>query len=248
MVFFTENDMLRQENFRLRLENQHLISNIARASKEIAHLKKTVENFRNRGISLERENQRLLKSVVALKTYVTCIENNHRMVSESKESYQKIAKKLQIDLEKKNKEVQVLRDSEKPLRDEITKLFLLMDDAKTRKFDPSEVFRARHMLIKPSYTTQSIEMTEFNPLLQVLMKVTGAEFGTRVKSLLEKGKFGPRRGTFTSSLIFADFVFDVSPISEGKLELTVRELEKENLQILNKKVVHFRRSKRTISL
>ena len=45
MVFFTENDMLRQENFRLRLENQHLISNIARASKEIAHLKKLSKIF-----------------------------------------------------------------------------------------------------------------------------------------------------------------------------------------------------------
>ena len=248
MVFLTENDMLRQENFRLRLENQHLVSNVARASKEIVQLKNTVEKFRNRGISLEEENQRLLKSVAALKTYVTCIKNMHRMVSESQERYQKIANNLQIDLEKKNKEIQILRDAEKPLQDEITKLFLLMEDAKTRKFDPSEAFRARHMLIKPSSTTQSIEMTEFNPLLQVLMKVTGAEFGTRVKSLLEKGKFGPRRGTFTSSLIFADFVFDVSPISQGKLELTVRELEKENLQILNHKVVHFRRSKRTISL
>lgn len=242
MVYFTENDMLRQENFRLRLENQHLVLNIARASKEIVQLKNTVEKFRIRGISLEEENQRMLK------TYVTFAENMTRMVTESKESYRKIAKNLEINLEKKNKEIQVLRDSEKPLRDEITKLFLLMDDAKTRNFDPSEAFRARHMLIKPSFTSQSIEMTEFNPLLQVLMKITGAEFGTRVKSLLEKGKFGPRRGTFTSSLIFADFVFDVSPISEGKLELTVRELEKENLQILNKKVVHFRRSKRTISL
>ena len=253
MFNLTEKEKLRQENFGLRIENQKLQVELGKSRKVIFELENLVEKFRSNEISLREENVKIMEAGMALfKKHQDHAAEMRKVVQESEANFRTIVKTLKEDLEKKNEEVKALKASEKPLEDAISKLFVLMDKAKAQKFQPAESFRAKHMLKKHEIQNHTVELNEHNPLLNVLLSISGDEFGERVQKLLNQGGFKPKNGaktfTTTSSLIFGDFVFDISPMSGGKVGLTVRELKTENLLSLNSKVVHFRRSRRTVSV